>query len=93
MEYSAGDWETDVDAGITNRFIVSGDANSESGCRWIGRFGILLAVGGFILGRFLLGSGLILLRFLKDRAHRGAWLTAGESCVQQEQCQDDSEPA
>jgi hypothetical protein len=33
------------------------------------------------LGRFLLGSGLILLRLLKDRAHRGAWLTAGEGCV------------
>jgi hypothetical protein len=33
------------------------------------------------LGRFLLGSGLILLRFLKDSGHRGAWLTAGEGCV------------
>ena len=50
MEYSAGDWEANVNAGIANRLIVGGgDVNSESRCGWIGRFGILLAVGGFIL--------------------------------------------
>ena len=53
MEYSAGDWEANVNAGIANRFIVGGgDVNSEFRGRWIGRFGILLAVGGFILSGY-----------------------------------------
>ena len=88
MEYSASHWEADVNAGIANGFAVGGgDVNSESGCRWIGRFGILLAVGRSILRRFFLGSGLILLRFLKDCRHGRAWLTAAHCRVVQEQCQ------
>ena len=88
MEYSAGDWEADVNAGVANGFTVGGDANSEFRCGWIGRFGILLGVGGFILRWFFLGSGLILLRFLKNCGPRRAWLSAAYRSVEQEQGQN-----
>ena len=94
MEYSAGDWETDVDAGVANGFTVGGgNVNSEFRCGWIGRFGILRAVGGFILRRFSWASGLILLRFLKNRGPRRAWLSGAYCRVEQEKCQDCSSAA
>jgi hypothetical protein len=94
MEYSACDWEANINAGVANGFTVGGgDVNSEFRCGWIGRFGILRAVGGFILRRFFLGSGLILLRFLKNCGPRRARLSVAPRRAEQEQCPNCSRAA